>query len=563
MIKTKKRSNPRRFTVPFAILCILLLLFSTVPAVAEVDPRRQAEAMLSEIVTFASENSDGDIDAWINGRLSATAELHEWYAIGIAKNYPDADLSPYAAALENYLKNNTVYSATTRQKYGLALIACGKSDADYLSGLVDETAGKQGIMSYVFALHLLTNGAVSEKFTPENMIPVLLKLACEDGGWSLTGKSADVDVTAMTVQALAPYYQAYSEVKNAVDAAISRLSQMQAEDGGFSAYGNANPESSAQVMIALLSLGRDPLIDEAFIKNGNSTLDAIKEYRLTDGGYCHIKDGEYNLSATAQTFLALTALNISGNENSQNAPFFLFGTSPSEFPTLDHSIADTLANKNGSNGSGSGTENSDKNNENTENNGNNTVNPPKNSTGSYKLPVCIGVAAVAIALCVIMFVRKKRAISDYILVIAAAIAICLAVIFIEISTPDSYYGQTVVKDDPIGTVTVEIICDTALTGRNDAVILEKTYVEIEEGETVYDLLVQVCKASGTVLNAMSGSATGSAYVLGIDGLQEFAHGDLSGWTYTVNGEQINIGCDKYVLKDGDTVVWSYSNSLGE
>ena len=43
----------------------------------------------------------------------------------------------------------------------------------------------------------------------------------------------------------------------------------------------------------------------------------------------------------------------------------------------------------------------------------------------------------------------------------------------------------------------------------------------------------------------------------------FVHSDLSGWTYTVNGEKINIGCDKYIPRDGDVIVWSYSNTLGD
>ena len=146
--------------------------------------------------------------------------------------------------------------------------------------------------------------------------------------------------------------------------------------------------------------------------------------------------------------------------------------------------------------------------------------------------------------------------------IVAAVAICLAVNFIDIYTPEQYYGQSVTKENPIGTVTVEIICDTDLTGRNDAVILREITVEIEEGETVYDVLAQACRANGIVLDAMSGSPTGGVYVRGIDGLHEFAHGDLSGWTYTVNGEQIGIGCDKYTLSPNDKIVWIYSNTFG-
>ena len=453
--------------------------------------------------------------------------------------------------LESYLQNNTIYSATTRQKYGLALISCGKTDSEYLTALVDETAGKQGIMSYVFALHLLTNGAPSENFTPEKIIPVLLELSCEDGGWALSGKTPDVDVTAMTVQALAPYYNGYDAVKTAINAAILRLSAMQKEDGGFVSYGKANPESAAQVIIALTSLGIDPLTNEAFTKNGKTPLDAIKDYQLQDGSFSHERDSGYNLAATSQTFLALTALTL-WEQASNNLPFFIFNEAPSVFPALDYSVADTLSGKNNTeSGEQNGTEN-----------GENTVNPPKTQHGSYKLPVCIGICAVALALCAVMFIKKRRAISDYLIVIIAAVALCLAVVFIDIYTPEQYYGQSVTKENPIGTVTVEIICDTDLTGRNDAVILKEITVEIEEGETVYDVLTQACRANEIVIDASLGSPTGGAYIRGIDGLHEFAHGDLSGWTYAVNGEQIGIGCDKYTLSPNDKIVWIYSNTFG-
>jgi len=561
-----------RFTAFFAILFAICLLISSVSTAiykAEIDPVKQAEAMLSEITVFASGSEGGAIDEWINGRLSADPPLNEWYAIGISRLYSDAKLAPYAASLESYLENNTVYSATTRQKYGLVLIACGRGDSDYLIGLVDDTAGKQGIMSYVFALHLLTNGASSEKYSPQNIIPVILSLACEGGGWSLTGKSPDVDVTAMTVQALAPYYNAYDEVKAAVDAAVERLSSMQAADGGFSSYGEANPESAAQVIIALTSLGREPLADSAFMKGGNTPLDAIKSYRLSDGSYSHRLGDVYNHAATAQVFLALSAL---VSDTGGGEPFFMFVSAPTEFPMLDSSVADTLPDKNtgGSGGNGESgsegeqgggeTENGE---ENIGSDGENTVNPQEKASGAYKLPVCIVIGVLAAMVCALMFLKKKRALSDYIIVVVAAAAICLAVVFIDVYTPEEYYGQAITKEDPIGTVTVEIVCDSELTGRSDAVILKKTAIEIEAGESVYDLLAQACRSNEIVLDAMAGSPTGGVYVRGIDGLHEFAHGELSGWTYTVNGDRVSIGSDKYLPKDGDVIVWSYSDAMGE
>lgn len=562
MKKGAKTTNIGRFTAPFTLVLLLLLLFSAVSAprikaetVASEEGDQTVGSMLFELITFATGIPGATPEEWIGGSMSASPQLNEWYAIGVSRLYPDVDMTPYTDALENYLKNTVIQSAVTRQKYGLTLLACGKPDSEYLSGLVDETAGKQGIMSYVFALHLLSNGAASEKYTPENIIPTLLKLSCPDGGWSLTGKTADVDVTAMTVQALAPYYHGYEQVKTAVDAAILRLSAMQREDGGFVSYGDPNPESAAQVIIALLSLGRDPTTDPSFTKNGSAPLDAIKEYRLPDGSFRHRADGEYNLAATSQTFLALSALSHYRSTNAEGSPFFLFGDAPTEFPDLDNTVADTLPDN-------GGTQNGDQSGDGDRLPNDGAVNPPKNNFGAYKLPVCIGIIVSAVAVCTVMLIKKRRARSDYLLVGIVAAALCLAVTFIDVYTPEQYYGQAVTKDSPVGAVTLEIVCDTDLTGRNDAVILGKTRVEIAEGETVYDLLTQVCRANGLILDAMASSPTGGAYVRGIDGLHELAHGDLSGWTYTVNGTQIGIGCDKYVPADGDVIVWTYSNTLG-
>ena len=54
----------------------------------------------------------------------------------------------------------------------------------------------------------------------------------------------------------------------------------------------------------------------------------------------------------------------------------------------------------------------------------------------------------------------------------------------------------------------------------------------------------------------------TVYIEGIAYLYEFSCGELSGWTYTVNGKAPAVGCDEYVLSHGDVVVWSYTLTLG-
>ena len=75
---------------------------------------------------------------------------------------------------------------------------------------------------------------------------------------------------------------------------------------------------------------------------------------------------------------------------------------------------------------------------------------------------------------------------------------------------------------------------------------------LEEGSTVYDALC-----------AMGVSVSGSSYyVSAINGLAEFDCGSGSGWMYSVNGVYPNMSCGKYVLSDGDEIVWVYTCDLG-
>ena len=91
--------------------------------------------------------------------------------------------------------------------------------------------------------------------TREKLIETILGAALEDGGWTLSGTKADPDMTAMAIQALAPYYKTNETVKAAVDKALEALSALQRNDGGFGSWGTVNSESCAQVIVALTALG--------------------------------------------------------------------------------------------------------------------------------------------------------------------------------------------------------------------------------------------------------------------------------------------------------------------
>ena len=168
---------------------------------------------------------------------------------------------------------------------------------------------KQGVTGAAYALLALDCGnykAVEYAALRSRYVAYLLDGQLDDGGFALTEDktaAADPDVTAIVLQALAPYESA----AEAVQRAVNRLSTLQQADGGFATYGEPTCESAAQVVIALCCLDI-PIDDARFVKEGGSALDAMLRYRLEDGAFSHTSTGEADAMATEQALMALTAL---------------------------------------------------------------------------------------------------------------------------------------------------------------------------------------------------------------------------------------------------------------
>lgn len=152
------------------------------------------------------------------------------------------------------------------------------------------------------------------RFTREYMIEQLLTYQWEDGSFGI-GRNGrgDVDITAMALQALAPY-AGRQDVKKAVDSALDWLSLSMTETGTFLSYGNESAEATAQVIIALCALGMDPEQDSRFWKEQTTgerktPLDGLASFRMSNGMYMHTKtEEEENVMATYQCLLALEAV---------------------------------------------------------------------------------------------------------------------------------------------------------------------------------------------------------------------------------------------------------------
>ncbi|MBE6850670.1 MAG: DUF4430 domain-containing protein [Ruminococcus sp.] len=492
-------------------LCALLLFCTMLlPTQSNADTADDVQGIINGILQYEMNKSGADsVQEWIDGELTENAGITaEWYILALRQSKENYDFSGYSSALLRYLEENNVTSASTRQKYALVLHAVGSGDG-YISETLGNSIGEQGLMSWVYGLHLLNNGLASETYTAESVISEILSLQLTDGGFAITGTVSDADVTAMTVQALAPHYPQYSAE---IDRAVLLLSKRQQDDGGFASYGVPNPESASQVIMALSALGIDCMLDERFIKNGNTMLDGITPYRLANGSFSHTLGGIENHNATVQVFLALTAYKMQQNGGGS---MFLFESSES-----------------------SGV----------------SVNP--------RLYITIAIVGAGAALCLILFLRKKRSTKRFVTVLLLTCAAIAIVWLTDLQSADNYYRNESPQQS-CGSVTFSIRCDT-VAGRKNAPengeILKETNIPISKGDTVFDVLTRASR-SEEIRMEYSGS-TKMPYVEGIGDLYEFDFGDLSGWVYHVNGESPSVGCGECAVSDGDVIEWLYSLDLG-
>ena len=92
-------------------------------------------------------------------------------------------------------------------------------------------------------------------------------------------------------------------------------------------------------------------------------------------------------------------------------------------------------------------------------------------------------------------------------------------------------------------------------------ILPVTAVDVQGGETVFDILAAVCDKYKLHMSYRGGTGSG-CYVDGINNLYEFDGGRWSGWMYSVNGWYPNYGCGVYFVSAGDAIEWNYTCDLG-
>lgn len=305
------------------------------------------------------------IVSWCAGRLGVsedamlstqTAEYAaagglDWYTLYMYRAGYESDYAAYGSALEDavsqkYQENGGLdrVRASEWHRTGLAATACGGDALAFgtnaageavnlvADGVYDrgktEDLGAQGINGLTWGLLLLDSRGYSVPAgaadTRETILTRILSAQTTEGGFSLSGEGVSADLTAMALQALAPYQNSTHvftvtdkatgttverTVSETIERALGVLSACQMENGGFGDDGESS-ESASQVIIALCALGIDPASDARFVKSGGSVLDALLRFAKPDGGFAHTLEkgaDSSNAMAGEQALGALTA----------------------------------------------------------------------------------------------------------------------------------------------------------------------------------------------------------------------------------------------------------------
>lgn len=142
---------------------------------------------------------------------------------------------------------------------------------------------------------------------------------------------------------------------------------------------------------------------------------------------------------------------------------------------------------------------------------------------------------------------KSVLIITFVFLLASSLTACsnLLISFTTTEHQEIHQDKT-----PIGTVTVSILFpeESGIENTDGKASL------YESDSSVLGALKDYCEINGIDLAIETGTTT---YVTGIGGVSENDYGDISGWVYTVNGEEIMEAADACNLEDGDSVEWKY------
>ena len=250
----------------------------------------------------------------------------EWLTIGLARSgrtvpegYYDNAVAYVKAEINTTTNRLDRNKSTDNARLILALTAIGKDVTDVggfdlLAGLDDmKYVKRQGTNGPVWTLIALDSHGYTPagSVTRDALVETILSLQKDSGAWYINSTSTtdDVDMTAMAIQALAPYYKTNEAVKAAVDKALTWLGTMQKSDGSFAEMAGvaSSSESTAQVLVALCALGIDPTADARFAKNSFHVVDGLLTFYTGEAFKHQLADATVDQMGTEQSYYALAA----------------------------------------------------------------------------------------------------------------------------------------------------------------------------------------------------------------------------------------------------------------
>ncbi len=314
------------FKMITALALAAAMVLSCVPA-ALADAENVLLGYAKAIVIFEKHaNGIFDNESIFSGRVldNAGSDSSDWLAVGVSRLGLEEDYAAYYEAWEADIKERYESSggldrakATEWHRAALTALAMGADPTDIggIDLIADGVYGRdennspdrQGLNGWIWSLIALDSldwqtpeGAL---FDREYIINKLLSAQLADGGFSVAESpdAGDIDITAMTLQALAPYTKD-ERVKRAADKALDFLAEE------IKGADDITCESLAQTVCALCCLGGD-LTAEGRFDNSDDPLDKLMSFSRNDGGFAHLMGDEKSSEvASAQTLIALAAV---------------------------------------------------------------------------------------------------------------------------------------------------------------------------------------------------------------------------------------------------------------
>lgn len=313
------------------ILCFMLslaVLFSIpgvqVPAKSSGYTVADLQRVIDGVLAYKQKQGGvSSVQKLIDEKLSGNAGKNnttDWLIIALCRYRNHYDYSNYLKALDSYTSGAGDIKAVDQQRMAL-IYSAAKGDSDFINAVLKDSIGQLGIMSYIYGLILLDSGDYTcEGLTRDDIKNKIISMRLSDGGWALSGSVSDIDITAMALQALAPYKKE-TKTASAIDRALTLLSGKQQDTGDYKSWGNRCCESTAQVITALSALDINCQKDKRFIKKNKTLIDGLMQYRLSDGSFSHLIGGKSDNTASVQAMYSLIAV---WRQKKEMASFYSF-----------------------------------------------------------------------------------------------------------------------------------------------------------------------------------------------------------------------------------------------